>query len=211
MLGSVKGRVRTEIGGHEEKGLPGIPSSEKIQTPVCDPVGRVIFFFMDPGPRQIAVAVYAGVCYVSIGSQLLFQPVKVVVSHELGFPVWNRAVPGAVEISVVKVYIMESQKIAKGMDMHLSNTLSVISGSRQLPCHCMFVIPGKIVFIAYPAMMALFPSGMEGSPGGNTTGAGTVCMVEDHPLSGQTVKIRGLYIWVTTVAQAVSPELVCHD
>ena len=176
-----------------KKGFRGSRLLRNIQTPVCDPVGRVIFFFMDPGSRQIAVAVYAGVCYVSIGSQLLLQPVKVVVSHELGFPVWNRAVPGAVEISVVKVYIMESQKIAKGMDMHLSNALGVISGSRQFLCHCVFVIPGKIVFIAYPAMMALFSSGMEGSPGGNTTGAGAVCMVEDHPLSGQTVQDKGSF------------------
>ena len=75
----------------------------------------------------------------------------------------------------------------------------------------MFIIPGKAVLIAYPTVMALFPSGMQSGPGGNTAGTGAVCMVKDYALGSQAVKIGGFDIGVSHVAQAVSPELVRHD
>ena len=88
----------------------------------------MIFFLVHPRTGQIAVAINAGICHVGGDAKLLLQPVEIVVCHKLRFPVRDACVAGGVEISVVKVHMVESEIIPEWMDMHLADALSVIAG-----------------------------------------------------------------------------------
>ena len=123
----------------------------------------------------------------------------------------NAAIAGTVEISVMEINIVESQIIAQRVNVHLSHALGIITGFRKFSGHGVTIIPGDSVFIAYPAVMTLLPAGVQCGAGSDTAGAGTVCPVKDNSPGSQGVEIWGFDVWVSGIAQAVCPELICHD
>ena len=120
--------MRAQIGCHQEEWHARIAPPQKINTSVGDPVGGMVFLFVRPRAGNPAVAVQSCVRHICIGSEFLFQPVKIIICHKLGLAVGNASVPGTMEISVVELYIVKTEIIAKRMYMHLSHTLGIVSG-----------------------------------------------------------------------------------
>ena len=112
MPGRIEGRMRPEIRGHKEKRLPRITPSQKVYASLGNPVGGMVFFLMHPGPRHITVAFNPRICHIGGNSQLIFQPVEIIVGYQLGLAVGNRCPPGISQISVMKLHMMKAQIIS---------------------------------------------------------------------------------------------------
>ena len=106
---------------------------------------------------------------------------------------------------------MKAQIISKRVYVHFPYTLGIISCFGEFSRQSVRVIPGNIVFIAHTAMVGLLHSGMQSGPGGDAAGAGAVSTVKRYAFGGQSIQIRGLYVWMTGIPQTISSKLVCHN
>ena len=201
----------TQVGRHEEEGPARISSSQEIEAPVCNPVGRMIFFLVHPGTGQVAVAVDSGVGDICADSQVLLEPVEVIVCDKLGFPVGDACVSRAVKVSVVQFHVVKAEIIAEWVDVHLSDALCVVSRPGKLFRHGVVIVPRNVVLVPDPAVMALLPAGMERCAGSDTAGACAVSGIKDNPAGGKGVQIRCFDVRMSGVTEAVPAELVCHD
>ncbi len=145
----------------------------------------MIFFLVHPRTGQIAVAINTGICHVGGDAKLLLQPVEIVVCHKLRFPVRDACVAGGVEISVVKVHMVESEIIPEWMDMHLADTFRIVPGACKLGRKGMGVVPRYIVFVSHAPVMGLFHAGMKSCSGCNTAWTGAVGPVKGYPFAAR--------------------------
>ena len=171
----------------------------------------MVFLVVHPRPCEIAVAVDPSICHIRGNAQLLLEPVEIVVGDKLGLTVRNAPVSGRMEITVVQVDIVKSQVVPQWMDMHLADTLRIVSGFGELTRHRVGIVPWDIVLISDPSVMALLHSCVQRGSCGNAARTCAVRMIEDHAFRGERVKIRRLYIRMAGIAEAVPAELICHD
>ena len=159
-LRSIKGRMGTQIGYHQEKGLGTIPAPQKINGAVRNPVGGMKPFLIHPRPGCKRITFQPAVSDIPVNSQLRFQPVKIVVGNTLVLRIRYLPVSIGMQITVMKFYVVKSHQIPQRMDMHFSHTLGIISVLRHFSRHCNRIIPGNPVLIAHSSVMFLFQSGM---------------------------------------------------
>lgn len=118
--------MRPQIRSHQEERLPWITSAEKVKASVRYPVGGMVFFFVYPWPCDPAVAVKSGICYIGVCAEFLLQPVKVIIGNKLRLPVRYASIARAVQITVVEIYMIETEVVAERMNVHFPYALGIV-------------------------------------------------------------------------------------
>ena len=166
---------------------------------------------IDPGAGHKGVALHAGIGNVRIDTLFILQPVEIIVRHCLVFII-RGGYPAVVgHIAVMELDIVEAQLVPHRMYMHFTHALGVITGLGQFTGHGGFISPVHAVLIANPAIMFRRKARHQRCPGGNAAGASGVGIFKKLTFRSQGIQIRGFYIRMTGITQAISPKLVCHQ
>jgi hypothetical protein len=188
--------MRPYKGHHQEKRLAGVPASQEVNGLIHDPVGGVRMLRVDPGPCHPGIAVQAGVNDVTVKAKLFPQPGEIVICIEPVFIRRSILVPGGMQVSVMKDYIVESAQGAGRMHMHLPDALGMVAGLGQLSGQEMLIVPLHSVLIAYPAMGSLGQPGHNGCSGSDAGWNSGIGIGECHTLMRHCVQVRGFHNWM---------------
>ena len=199
--------VRPVVGEHQEERFGRVAAAQKVDAHRRDPTGRVKHLLVHPGPRRVAIAAHAGIDVVRVRAKPLSQPRRVVVNQPVVVPFGTLAV----QVAVVQEDVVEAHQIARGMRVHLADTLCMVARVGQQPGHCAVVMPVDLVVIADKSGMPLVQAGEDRRPRRHAGGRRRIGLREVDALTGQSVQVGRLRDGMPRQTERVGPPLVYAD
>ena len=127
----IERRMGTDVGQRQEEGLVAVAFSQKIQSAVSHPSCGMVFFLVDPRTSNPGIAFHAGFGGIRIGTELLLQPVLIIIGDFLIFKIRCVVPAVVVEESVVKIHRVIANAVPERVNVQLPGTVALISCIRK--------------------------------------------------------------------------------